>query len=226
MRDSPPKNEMSGTFVIGLVLTGLGVLQLWLDHGDTVEAIKEATEPRLKKRLKARLIIIWGVFSLGLLTMVFSKVESDEADAALSELTAKLNAATNQVAVHEDKLKPRTITEEQAKKFKQSLAGVPTGKIGINLSLTAGPEAGNFADMLGPLLMDCGFKCHKSFSELGGLAQQKGLWIGVRSAEAQVQPVYAAPIQRALSAIGYNAGGFVVPGVPTDEIVIQVGAKD
>ena len=129
-------------------------------------------------------------------------------------------AARSGVKQFEQRQQPRFLTPAQDELFLEVLRKAPPGTVEFNY-IAADPEAEAFAKHLLSLLRIAGWTIH--VSALISPDIPVGIQLEVQSVETA--PPYAAALQQALKAVGYDAPGTLAPARPKDWLSLIVGRK-
>jgi len=183
----------------------------WIDHGETRKIFKSSTGKE-KRNKGAKLILLWGIPILATITLPFTALESIQFDKQISALEAVQ--------------KPRTITQEQIEKFIAATEKAPKGPVTVQVYYNES-EPSVYARQIRNMLNDAGYLIgsHAGFST--SLTPPKEPEFGQFIAVSNLTnaPAFVRPVQKALEAIGINAGSREGDFIPEGELWIFVGMK-
>lgn len=177
----------------------------------------------------------YAIVVFGILTAVATLISVLSADRISALKDAELTLIKNEQSASDKALRsaqaalkdlrdsqaPRVITAAQRERFMKSLQDVSKGDIGIT-TVVGDNESMQLAVQLEGMLKEAGFTT-TGVSQAIFTPSPVGLFLKVRSADSV--PVYAAPLQYTLDAIGLNAPGQVDPGMAAHIVTIVVGHK-
>jgi hypothetical protein len=125
----------------------------------------------------------------------------------------------------EEKIRPRTLSPEQAAAMLAILKDAPKGPVFINPDWT-NPEAKIFAAHIATVLEAAGFSPSKLVGDSAPLSYGKlGALFVVNIGQQQHQPAHLKPLHDALRAIGYDFLVYAEGYVPPDAVLIGISAK-